>query len=441
MFTVRSVLSKEIHNACQKFHGLMTGPQLRNIREMTLGMLLGESSRLSTIGSSVAEEVTARKNTERYSRTLQKIDTELCHKQHIACAAQSYRSEPILLLWDGGDLQKPHAKVMGNVCSTVDGSEGHKTGRGFPTFACIAYGLQSGRQTPLVHHLYSTLEDGFSSAWEEQKKCMERCQPFCGSVCDVISVEDRGGDDEKRFLFCTQEMHWSFVTRLKGGEKSRHLRLVRREEISDEAISVQEIAAQVRGAAGASKKWKHRKLRKTLTSSVTFQEVRLPDHPELPLYLVFVFTEGFEEPMALLTDIEVKDAEKAWTVFFHYKKRWEVENFFRAIKQNFDAEGFLILSFAAIKALAFIQMLAFSVLRKMCAMARETFALLFRAFQTFCHRWQRREESPLALLQWIREQWQSSPRIGRFSYRAWSHHMQRILSEKPGNQKADISLT
>jgi hypothetical protein len=129
MLTFRSALSKETHNTFQKFDGLMTGPCLRNAREMTLGMLLGESSYLSRIGSVVAGEVTPRKNTERYSRMLGKIDTALCTKQHIACASLQFRSEPVLLLWDGGDYQKPHARAMKKICKTVDGSN---AGEGLP---------------------------------------------------------------------------------------------------------------------------------------------------------------------------------------------------------------------------------------------------------------------------------------------------------------------
>lgn len=438
MVSVRSVLSKETHNECQKFDGLLTVPQLRNTREMILGMLLGESSCLSTIGHAIAGNITPRKNTERYSRTLEQIDPARCTQQHIACVAQRFHAEPVLLLVDGGDMQKPHAKVMKHVCPTVDGSEGHTPGRGYPTFACIAYGLRTEAQIPLFHHLYSTVHPDFKSAWEEQKTCMQWCMPLSASPHDRIVVEDRGGDDEKHILFYAEEMQWSFVTRVKCGEKSRNLCPVRREEIQ-EAVSVKEIASQVKGAAGAAKKWKHRKLRKTLSSSIAFQEVRLPDHPELPLYLVCVFTEGFDEPMVLITDIAVKDAEEAWTIFFYYKRRWEVENFFRAIKQNFGGEKFLILSFPAIRALAFIQMLAFSLLRKMHAVAQDIFAMLFHAFQAFCRRWQREETSALTLLQWMQEQWQNAARTGMISYRAWSQHMRRCLKERPESQDEDFS--
>jgi hypothetical protein len=440
MLTFRSALSKETHNTFQKFDGLMTGPCLRNAREMTLGMLLGESSYLSRIGSVVAGEVTPRKNTERYSRMLGKIDTALCTKQHIACASLQFRSEPVLLLWDGGDYQKPHARAMKKICKTVDGSNGHAPGRGYPTFAAIAYGLTSKRQLPLVHHLYSTVDSDFNSAWGEQKQCLQWCAPFrAGSTQDRINVEDRGGDDEKHFLYYTQEAHMSFLTRINTGKTSRNLCPVRRGEIADEAISVQEIVSQMQGAAGASRQWKNRKIKKTLISSITFQEVRLPDHPEIPLFLVLLFTTGFKDPIVLLTDIAVQDATKAWEVFFWYKKRWEVENFFRAIKQEFSAEKFLIRSFAAIRALAFIAMLAFCLLRKIRESAAEIFGMLLLGFQEFCRQWQRGKESHMDLLQWIRVVWKGTTSSTR-SYRSFGLHLHHCLSPKPRNQQQLFSL-
>jgi len=437
MLTVRSTLSKSVFNATQKFDGLMHKPQLRNLREMTLGMLIGESSHLSTIGASVSGEVTPRKNTERYARTLEKLDVDACTKQHIACAALRFRNEPVLLLGDGGDMQKPHAKVMEEVCSCVDGSEGHSIGKGYPTFACIAYGLSSGRQLPLVHHLYSTKAEKFKSQWDEQKTRYAWLTPFMHSSLDRIAVEDRGCDDEKRFLFFLHDLRCSFLTRINVGEKSRNLCPLREGEMQT-AISVQQIARDSHKNAGSQREWRNRKLNKDCTSTIAFQEVRLPDHPKIPLFLALLFTEGFKEPITLLTDITVDSFEKAWEVFFWYKKRWEVENFFRAIKQEFGAEQFLIRSMKAIKALAFVQMLSFCLLRDMREKAAELFGLLFHMFQEFCRKWQRTKKSHIDLLQWIRIMWRSSI-PSSVSHRVWSRHMYDCLCRKPRNQLALFS--
>lgn len=438
MFTPRSILSKSVSNATQKFDGLISLPHQRNLREMMIGMIIGESSRLTTIGNITAVGVTPRKNTERYARALEKIDVSVCTNRHIACASLAFRSERVLLLGDGGDFQKKHAKVMEQVCSCVDGSDGHSVGKGYPTFACVAYGLESKKQLPLCHHLYSTVDEDFKSAWEEQKKSYERLTPFLQSTRDRIVVEDRGCDDEKRFLFFVHELRCSFLTRINTGVNSRVVRLVRNGEISDEVISIQNIAAQMQGAVGAPKEWKNKKLKKKLTSRITFQEVRLPRHEDIPLFLVLLYTEGFSQPMVLLTDQEVLDAEKAWTVFFWYKKRWEVENFFRAIKQEFGAEDFLIRSFPAIQALAFVQMLAFCLLLQLKEHMKELMGFLGIWFSEFCHRWQRAKESHIDLLHWIREAWHISTPVG--THRFWSLELSVHRFRKRRDQLSMFSL-
>jgi len=439
MLTLRSTLSKQTNNTTQKFSGLMTKPHRRNLQEMTLGMLMGESSHLSTIGNAVAKGVTPRKNTERYSRTLEKLDSEACTKRHIACVAPRMKHEPVLILIDGGDVQKPHAKKMENLCKTVDGSNGHATGKGYPTIAGIACGLESGRQVPLFHHLFSTVDEEHKSDWEEQKTCLSWCNPLLhGGSCDRIIVGDRKEDDEKRYLHYLNELQCSFLNRINTGATGRKLCPLRHGEIED-AIAINDIIAQMRGAAGAAREWHNKKVQKDLVSRIAFREVRLPGHNGIPLFLILVYTDGFDDPLVLLTDIDVHDCRKAWTVFFYYKKRWEVENFFRAIKQEFKAEQFLIRDFNAIRSLAFVQMLAFSLLRKIREEAEELLGTVLLLFKEFCRLWQRTKENHRELMHGIREMWRSETSSFQ-SYHSLSVWRRRCLYCKSRSQLSLFSF-
>lgn len=429
MITPRSLLSKQTHNATRKFSGLLTKPHLRNLREMQIGMILGKSSQLSTIGDSVSEHVTPRKNSERYSRTLENIDSEECCKRHIECAALRFQDEPVLLLGDGGDFQKKHAKKMKQVCKTVDGSNGHSVGKGYPTFGIIAYGTETKKQLPLCHHLYSTVDPDFKSEWLEQEKCYEWCAPFIhGSPHDRIIVEDRGGDDEKRFIGFMEGIKCNFLTRINTGANSRNLCPVIGGEMQA-PISVKNITRNLRKKSGSQKKWYNKKLERDLTSTITFREVRIPSRPDIPLFLVLLYTDGFDDPIAVLTDIDVHSHNGAWRIFFWYKKRWEVENFFRAIKQNFGAEKFLIRNFKAIRGLAFVQMLTFALLIQLKEYVEENEVFLFQWFQQFCNNWQRKNESHLDLLAWIRKVWHQMPEFP--SHRSLSYHMTACLAPPP----------
>ena len=434
MVTLRSHLSKEVYNATSKFSGLLTKPHQRNLRELVLGTIVGGSSHLTKVGKVGSHHVTPRKNTERLSRTLEKIETDDAFRIHTESAAQSFKDETVLLLADGGDEQKKYAQKIEGVCACVDGSEGHKTGWGFPTFAIMAYGTESHRQLPLCHHIYSTKEEKFKSEWNEQKQCYEWCSPFIhGSTKDRIIVEDRGGDDEKHFLYFRKELDCSFITRVQCGTKSRRLRSVDDGEMGD-MTSVRLLSAAMQKNAGSAKTWKNKKLKKELTSTIAFQEVRLPKHPNLPLFLVSLFTEGFDEPLTILTDIDVLSFENAWRVFFFYKKRWEVENFFRAIKQEFGAEQFLVRTLSKIKGLAFVQVLAFSLLLKLKETLKELGEIVVIFFQTFCKREQRKKQSHLDVLHFLRQVFRLCP--AEVPYRLQSQHIGRWRFFKPKGQLA-----
>ena len=89
------------------------------------------------------------------------------HAQSVAC---QYRDEPILILSDGGDIQKPYSKKMEKVGSAVDGSDGHSPGTGYPLHSLMVFGINSERLSPLALRLYSTLDEDFKSAWDEERK-------------------------------------------------------------------------------------------------------------------------------------------------------------------------------------------------------------------------------------------------------------------------------
>ena len=390
--SLQSSLGKEIFNATQKFNSSLSVPQQRNLRELVRGMTLAESSYLGEIGNVSASEINKRKNTERLSNTLSKIDSEKFHIQHISPKAFSYRNEPVLLFADGGDIQKPYAKKMEKVCKNIDGSAGHKTGKGYPMFSVAAYGLHSKNLHPLVQHLWSTKEKEFKSEWCEYQKAYSWLSDFVqSSLYDRIVIEDRGGDDEKRFLYYREELCASFVTRVCLGARSRKV-IIENEYEEQEAISIQELSKRMRTKASSPRRWKNKKVKKTLTSKISYKKVFLPNRKDIPLYAIFCYSEGYANPLVVLTDLQVKDVDTAWKYFFYYKKRWEIENFFRAEKQSLKAEKFLIRDFNKIKALMFLFMFMISFLAELRQKIQSFLGNLYLLFQDFCKREQRNGE-------------------------------------------------
>jgi hypothetical protein len=134
----------------------------------------------------------------------------------------------------------------------------------------------------------------------------------------------------------------------------------------------------------------------------------------------------------ILTDLTTDDFKKAWKHFFYYKKRWEVENFYRAIKQQFGAEQFLILDFEKIKALTFCMMLAYSLLMKIKKKLMEFLGLIYAVFKNFCNRKQRGGEHHLDILAFLRDYF-SKPEADNH-YRFYSRQFRKSLYPSTKNQ-------
>lgn len=425
-------LSKEIFNSTQPFANLLSRPQQFNFREIIRGMILSGSTYLNKIGTVNGTNKNERKTIKRLSDALAKIPTEKCAEIHVQTQIHQYRDESVLILSDGGDFQKPYAKKMEKVCKAVDGSNGHSVGTGYPLHSLMAFGMESETLSVLALRAYSTLDENFKSEWDEQMKNFEMLHPLIkSSAFDRIIVEDRGCDDEKRFLYFANELECSFVTRIHAGKKSRKF-MVQTENGEFESMKVSEMAEKLKAKTGSERTWWNQKIKAELTSKIAFQKMFLPEHPDIPLYAIFCYSEGYCEPLTILTDLTTEDFETAWKHFFYYKKRWEVENFYRAIKQQFGAEEFLILDFEKIKALTFSVMLAYSLLLKIRKKLLEFLGLMYSLFRDFCNRKQRNGKHHLDILAFLRDYF-AQPETGNF-YRFYSRRLRKFLYSSTKNQ-------
>jgi len=395
-------VSKEIFNSAQKFTKHLSKPHQSNFREIIRGLLTNKTCFLSQIAKSNSNTNNVRKDVERYSKTLSKIPADKFQQIHINSHISQFKNEPVLLLSDGGDFQKPYAKKMEYICKNVDGSNGHKTGKGFSIESVVAYGVKTKNIAPLACHVFSTQKEDYKSDWEEHKKIFNMCSPLIeSSPYDRIIVEDRGCDDEKRFMYFIKELKCSFITRICAGKKARNV-IIKDEDKNEITVSIQSLARTLKNKAKSKRKWFNKKTKKELISKISYQKVFLPKHKNIPLYAIFVYSENYDEPLVVFTDLITDSAEKAWKHFFYYKKRWEVENFYRAIKQNHDAEKFLILKFVKIQALTFLFMLVTSLILKIKQKAQEFFGIIYSLFKCFCKKEQRTSNHYLDVLAFLR---------------------------------------
>jgi len=425
-------LSVEICNFTQKFTCRLSRPQQKNFRELVRGMVVTGSVYLSAIAKSCSTANNARKDVERLSNTLNKIPVMEFTQIHIENQALKYKNEPVLILSDGGDFQKPYAKKMENVCGASDGSNAHRAGRGYLLQSLVAHGTETGITTPLAMYLFSTKSEDYKSDWQEHKKIFCMLDSFVNRTArDRIVVEDRGCDDEKRFVYFVNELNSSFITRIHAGVKARGLAVVGQDG-EREIHSVCKLAEDMRGRAESERTWHNHKIKKDITSKIAFRQVFLPKHENIPLYVIFVYSEGYKEPLTVLTDLRTVNPEQAWKHFYYYKKRWEVENFYRAVKQNFSAEKFLILRFRKIQAMAFLLMAVFSLAVKITGKMNDCPGSMRYFFRDFCKKEQRKGSHHLDFLAFIREYLPLTP--DEKSYRSWLMRMTKKGFEMNRNQ-------
>ncbi len=80
--------------------------------------------------------------------------------------------------------------------------------------------------------------------------------------------------------------------------------------------------------------------------------MRLPEHPDVPLWLVVVRGLG-AKPMMLLTNLPMRRNRKVlWWVVSAYLTRWRIEEAIRFIKQSYDLEDIRVLTYERLRNMA-----------------------------------------------------------------------------------------
>ena len=90
-----------------------------------------------------------------------------------------------------------------------------------------------------------------------------------------------------------------------------------------------------------------------------FCRVRLPDHPDVPLWLVVVRGLG-ARPMMLLTNLPMRRNHKVlWWAVSAYLGRWRIEEAIRFIRQSYKLEGIRVLNYEHLCNMAVLVAVAF----------------------------------------------------------------------------------
>lgn len=324
-------LKRGILNFSKKITINVRKPIIKFTEDMTYGILARKNCYLSEIARALNEKAKLPYTIDRLSTNLMNLDNEEISKMknnYYEEVIKYLPEEYVVVLNDDTDLNKEYSKKLEDLSIVRDASSqidryvnGYKV--------CEYTALSKNKKSPisLYSNIYSTISDNFKSENEETIKGEDK-------VIDVLArykrkpifVRDRGYDANEFFKKDIKENN-KFVTRLKG---NRYLLFKNKEKI------VIKIAESRKGKITTNLMYKG----ENKECSISYTKVKLPICKSKEISLVIVYGLG-EEPMMLLTNLEVKDRDSAERIARLYFLRWRIEEYFKA-KKGYNWENSLI---------------------------------------------------------------------------------------------------
>lgn len=324
-------VKRDIINYAKKIGNLTRKPTQKLCQNMCYGILSSKSCHLSNIGRHLKETTKLKNTIDRLSDNLANLDKEeVCKiKDNYFDEVENYLPEgDVVVLNDDSDLNKEYSEKLEDLCVVKDASSrDEKYVNGYKV--CEYVTLSKNTKTPisLYSKIYSTKSKDFISENNETIKGEEEVIKLLEKANrKPIFVRDRGYDANEYF---TRDIKsdTKFVTRLKG---NRNL------IFKNKSKNVLEASKERKGKIVATVKYLGEKRK----CSISYTRVKLPAYKEKEISLVTVHELG-DEPMMLLTNLDVKDKESALYVVKLYLLRWRIEEYFKA-KKAYNWENSLL---------------------------------------------------------------------------------------------------
>jgi hypothetical protein len=198
-----------------KFSGIISKglsvPKQKLIKQLLYGIQASKDVKLTKISRALQETIPLIKTEDRLSRNLGDEDfTEHINNQTLRLGDDKI-NDSIVIVIDPGDIMKPYAKAMENLCGIWDASEGVQA-RGYHLCQVTAANLEHNKVVPLYCEAYSSEETGYISSTDKVIKIINKVIKYTGTK--GTWVIDRMGDNNEIIEHFTSKK-LQFVTRLK----------------------------------------------------------------------------------------------------------------------------------------------------------------------------------------------------------------------------------
>jgi hypothetical protein len=334
-----------------KFSGIISKslsvPKQKLVKQLVYGIQASKDVKLSNISRALQEAIPLIKTEDRLSRNLDDEDFTGCINEQILRLGDDKITDAMVIAIDPGDIVKPYAKAMENLCGIWDGSEANKA-RGYHLCQVTAANLEHNKVVPLYCEAYSSEEEGYTNSTDKVIKIIDTVTGY--TKTNGTWAIDRMGDCNEIIEHFTKQ-NLKFVTRLKlnrwlcmknknGGNitvqterMDRHMELNHKAQITKIEDGKETV----------------------INLSFGSTTVALPDKPDRWYYALVI--KGFgQHPMILLTNKQVNlhESKSIYQIVEIYLTRWKCDECYRYIKQSYNLEDLRVRSYHSIRNLTVI---------------------------------------------------------------------------------------
>jgi hypothetical protein len=185
-----------------KFSGIisrdMKKPEKKFIRQIIYGIQCCKDVKISNISRCLKESIKLIKTENRLCNHLRDNDfTEKINHEVLRLGKEKITNEMVIAI-DPGDIKKPYAKAMENLCGIYDGSEKEKA-TGYHLCQVTGANLEHNKIVPLYCESYSTKEKGYESLTKKIIGIILLVIKYIGSK--GVWAIDRAGDNNELISF------------------------------------------------------------------------------------------------------------------------------------------------------------------------------------------------------------------------------------------------
>lgn len=330
-------MKRDILNFSKKITDGLDKPTTKFVSDMFYGIEKSNSILFSEIARALKERIKLKNTIERLCDNCNALSNEklnIIKENYFNIALKQLPDDEIILIEDDSDVNKEYSNKLEDLCTVRDASsKQEKYVNGY--HVCEIVGLSKNEEQPisLYSKIYSTESKGFKSCPNEtiksEKYVIEKIRKYKDSK--IIVVKDRGYDSFELFK-STIDNKVSFVVRIDG---NRNLLFKGKKKL------VSEVASTRKGKIHTKLMYKG----DNTDCYISYTTVQLPKIKEKDLNLVIIYRKDEEnDPMYLLTDLEIKTKEEVEKIARIYMLRWRIEEYFKSKKQNYDFENFRLRS-------------------------------------------------------------------------------------------------